>query len=85
MKTANVQINPALNSSTLRKPSRAQYAYKSRPYKTVSVTCLDLARLLDWCDHSLMINSDASINRIQDILWYREAYEAASLDLEHAL
>lgn len=85
MITANVQINPALTPPTLRKPSRAQYAYKSRPYKMVAVSRLDLARLLDWCEHSIMINSDASTTRIQDILWYREAYEAASLDLEHAL
>lgn len=49
-------------------------------YKTVEVSAFDLARLLDWCENSVLpLNSDDSTIGISDIEWYRDAHRAISL------
>lgn len=72
----------ATNSpANLRKPLRTNRSSKSKSaYKTVEVSCFDLARLLDWCETSVMqLNSDGSTIGISDIEWYRDAHRAISL------
>lgn len=72
----------ATNSlANLRKPLRTDRSSKSKSaYKTVEVSCFDLARLLDWCENSVMhLNSDGSTIGISDIEWYRDAHRAISL------
>lgn len=71
----------ATNSpANLRKPLRTHRAVKSTSaYRVFEVSCLDLARLLDWCDSSFIRrNSDGSTIGIRDIEWFRDAYDSVN-------
>lgn len=58
-----------------RKPLRTHQAVKAKSaYRTIEVGCLDLARLLDWCDSSVVLRQDGSTFGIHDSAWYRDAY-----------
>ena len=72
----------ATNSpANLRKPLRSHQAVKSKSaYKLIEVSCLDLARLLDWCENSTMIPRSGPMIGIRDTDWYREAYDSVSDD-----
>lgn len=72
----------ATNSpANLRKPLRTTQALRSKSaYKLFEVSCLDLARLLDWCENSTMQAQSGETIRIRDTAWYREAYDSASID-----
>lgn len=71
----------ATNSSgSLREFSRANPSRQPRSaYKTVEVSCLDLARLLDWAENSTMSNQKGSPVSILDASWYRDAYRSIEL------
>ena len=64
-----------------RKPLRVNRSRQPKSaYRTIEIPCLDLARLLAWCDNSFMrLNSDSSTLRIQDVEWYRDAYLSIEL------
>lgn len=66
----------ATNSpADLRKPLRTHQAVKAKSmYRQIEVSCLDLARLLDWCDNSVVLRQDGSTFGIHDSVWYRDAY-----------
>lgn len=73
----------ATNSpANLRKPLRTHRGVKSKSaYRVIEVSCLDLARLLDWCEHSTMpLQSDGSTIGICEVAWYREAYDTINQD-----
>lgn len=54
-------------------------------YRTVEVSCFDLARLLDWCDQSHVSSSDAGRISITETAWYGEAYRSVSAAFDSAL
>lgn len=54
-------------------------------FKTVEVSCLDLARLLDWCDQSFVESPSSGRVSIQETAWYREAYHSALAVFHEAL
>lgn len=49
-------------------------------YKTVTLSCLDLARLLDWCDQSTVRTQSGKHIPITAMPWYSDAYRSASDD-----
>ncbi len=71
----------ATNSpESMRKPLRSNRSRQPRSaYKTVEVSCLDLARLLDWAENSTMSNQKGSPVSILDMSWYRDAYRSIEL------
>lgn len=71
----------ATNSpATLRKPLRTNRSSKSKSaYKTVEVSCFDLARLLDYCESATITTQSGKQVTIDAIDWYRDAHRAISL------
>lgn len=49
-------------------------------YKTVTLSSLDLARLLDWCDQSTVRTQSGKHIPITAMSWYSDAYRSASAD-----
>lgn len=54
-------------------------------YRTVEVSCFDLARLLDWCEQSHVSSTDAGRISITESAWYGEAYRSVSAAFDSAL
>lgn len=55
-------------------------------YRSIKVSCLDLARILDWCDESRLVTKSGRLARItQDPYWYGEAYRNLVADLHRQL
>lgn len=49
-------------------------------YRTIEVSCIDLARLLDWCASSTMVTQSGTTIGISDTAWYRDAYDSVEQD-----
>lgn len=71
----------AINSpANVRKPMRTKPSSRSTSvYKTVEVSCFDLARLLDWCESSTITTKSGEQVSIDAIDWYREAHREIEL------
>lgn len=71
----------ATNSpAATRKPLRVNRSrHPKSAYKTIEVTCLDLAKLLDWIENSTMPGKDGIPVSILDVPWYRDAYRSIEL------
>lgn len=55
-------------------------------YKSISVSCMDLARVLDWCDQSRLITPSGRHARItEDPYWFGEAYHNLAAELRRQL
>lgn len=55
-------------------------------YKSVNVSCMDLARILDWCDSSILETAAGTKIRIaDDPNWYGEAYRNLSHDFRRQI
>lgn len=64
----------------LCQPLRVNRSRRPRSaYKTVEVSCLDLARLLDWVENSTMSSKSGVPVSILDVPWYRDAYRSIEL------
>lgn len=71
----------ATNSpANLRKPLRTKRSSNSNSvYKTVEVSCFDLARLLDFCENATITTKSGEQVSIDAIDWYREAHREIDL------
>lgn len=55
-------------------------------YKSISVSCLDLATILDWCDQSCVITQSGRPARITDYPgWYGAAFRDLAAELHRQL
>lgn len=63
-----------------RNPLRANRTRQPKSaYKTIEVSCFDLARLLDWVENSTMPDKCGAPVSILDVPWYRDAYRSIEL------
>lgn len=71
----------ATNSlSNVRKPLRTKRLSSSTSvYKTVEVSCFDLARLLDFCENATIKTQSGKRVSIDAIDWYRDAHREINL------
>lgn len=71
----------ATNSpANVRKPVRTKRSPKSNSvYKTVEVSCFDLARLLDFCENATIKTQSGNRVSIDAIDWYRDAHREINL------
>lgn len=71
----------ATNSpANVRKPMRTNRSSNSKSaYKTVEVSCFDLARLLDFCEIATIKTQSGKRVSIDAIDWYRDAHREINL------
>lgn len=68
--------------ANLPKPLLTPRAVKSKyAYSVIEVSCLDLARILDWCNASTLVTQSGSSIGIRDTVWYRDAYDSIETSL----